>query len=60
MVADDGSLRVRFDAPQRAVTPGQSVVLYDGEACLGGAVILSTDARWEREHRDSTMNLDAA
>ena len=48
---DDGSLRVAFESPQRAVTPGQSVVFYDGGACLGGAVILSTDARYEREHR---------
>src|SRR5690606_29298112 len=32
-------IRVEFPAPQRAVTPGQSVVLYDGEACLGGGVI---------------------
>jgi tRNA-uridine 2-sulfurtransferase len=30
---------VDFPRPQRAVTPGQSVVLYDGEVCLGGAVI---------------------
>ena len=36
---DDGSLRVMFDAPQRAVTPGQSIVLYAGDRCLGGAVI---------------------
>ena len=43
-VLDDGTLDIRFDRPQRAVTPGQSLVLYDGEACLGGAVILSTDA----------------
>jgi tRNA-specific 2-thiouridylase len=42
-VTDDG-LEVRFDEPQRAVTPGQSVVLYDGEVCLGGAVIAATDA----------------
>jgi tRNA-uridine 2-sulfurtransferase len=32
-------LRVDFATPQWAVTPGQSVVLYDGERCLGGAVI---------------------
>jgi len=37
-------LEVSFDAPQRAVTPGQSVVFYDGEHCLGGAVIATTDA----------------
>ena len=42
----DGSLDVRFDTPQRAVTPGQSVVFYDGEACLGGAVIAATDAAY--------------
>lgn len=30
---------VRFDSPQRAVTPGQSVVLYDGPVCLGGGII---------------------
>jgi tRNA-specific 2-thiouridylase len=35
----DGEIAVEFDAPQRAVTPGQSVVLYDGAVCLGGAVI---------------------
>jgi tRNA-specific 2-thiouridylase len=35
--------RVRFDQPQRAVTPGQSVVFYDGERCLGGGVIERTD-----------------
>ena len=43
-VLDDGTLSVRFARPQRAVTPGQSLVLYDGDACLGGAIIVSTDA----------------
>ncbi len=47
-VRDDGTLDVRFARPQRAVTPGQSLVLYAGEECLGGAVIASTDAPLER------------
>ena len=34
-----GECRVSFDRPQRAVTPGQSVVFYDGETCLGGGII---------------------
>ncbi len=50
----DGRLQIRFDRPQRAVTPGQSVVLYDGDACLGGAVILSTDAALDARARNPT------
>jgi tRNA-specific 2-thiouridylase len=37
---------VRFDVPQRAVTPGQSIVFYSGAECLGGGVIDATDATW--------------
>ncbi len=33
------TLALGFDSPQWAVTPGQSVVLYDGEVCLGGGII---------------------
>ena len=40
----DGGLELRFDLPQWAVTPGQSAVLYDGDVCLGGAVIAGSDA----------------
>jgi len=47
-VRDDGALEIRFARAQRAVTPGQSVVLYSGEECLGGAVIAATDAPIER------------
>ena len=39
-------LEVHFDDPQRAVTPGQSVVFYADEECLGGAVISATDAAY--------------
>jgi tRNA-specific 2-thiouridylase len=37
--ASEAGLAVRFDRPQWAVTPGQSVVLYDREVCLGGGII---------------------
>ena len=36
---EGGRLRLQFDAPQRAITAGQAVVLYDGEVCLGGGPI---------------------
>ncbi len=35
----ESEIQVKFDAPQWAVTPGQSVVLYEREVCLGGGVI---------------------
>jgi len=37
----DGTMHIVFEEPQRAVTPGQYAVAYDGERCLGGAVIES-------------------
>ena len=35
----DGLLHVQFDEPQRAVTKGQAVVLYDGDTVIGGGII---------------------
>jgi tRNA-specific 2-thiouridylase len=36
---DGDTIRVSFDEPQRALTPGQAVVLYQGDLVVGGATI---------------------
>lgn len=38
-IDSEGRMQVRFNEPQRAITPRQSVVFYDGDVCLGGALI---------------------
>ena len=40
----DGTMHIAFEEAQRAVTPGQYAVAYEGERCLGGAVIESVAA----------------
>jgi tRNA-specific 2-thiouridylase len=42
--AINGRCEVSFAEPQWAITPGQSVVLYDGPVCLGGGIIASPQA----------------
>jgi tRNA U34 2-thiouridine synthase MnmA/TrmU len=39
--AEGARLSLSFETPQWAVTPGQSAVLYDGEVCLGGGIIVT-------------------
>jgi len=40
IVQNAAGFEIQFAEPQRSITPGQSVVFYDGEHCLGGGVIL--------------------
>lgn len=40
-VREDHSVFVKFDEPQRAISPGQSAVLYDGDIVIGGGIICS-------------------
>ena len=36
---DADRLEVKFDTPQRAIAPGQSLVIYDGDTVMGGGII---------------------
>jgi tRNA-uridine 2-sulfurtransferase len=47
----NNAVLVTFDEPQRAVTPGQSAVFYDGDEVVGGGWIAGTSASNERESR---------
>lgn len=40
VIRDEDRVQVVFDEPQRAITPGQSIVFYDGDKVLGGGIIL--------------------
>ena len=51
-----GAVELAFDAPQWAVTPGQSAVLYEGAVCLGGAVIASAEPNAAASPRSSSQS----
>ena len=48
VTVEGNGLRVIFDSPQRAMTPRQSVVFYDGEECLGGGIISEISANYHQ------------
>lgn len=56
---DQGDFELRFETDQRAVTPGQFAVIYDGEHCLGGGVIQSTTRSKSQEPELSAPCRDA-
>lgn len=44
---NENEIRVDFISPQRAVTPGQSAVFYEGERIVGGGIIRNANQRFQ-------------
>jgi tRNA-specific 2-thiouridylase len=57
---DGGRAEVRFDAPQRAVTPGQAAVFYDGEWVVGGGWIEKKEEGREKREEGTGKNASGA
>ena len=52
---ENGSARIDFDQPQRAATPGQSVVFYNEEECLGGGVIQTIGPSYHEQKKNMSL-----
>ena len=54
----DGRARILFDEPQRAITPGQAAVAYDGDLVLGGGWVEPFDGAHDRPFPDTVGDPD--
>jgi tRNA-specific 2-thiouridylase len=54
LTLDDGRAEVRFERPQRAITPGQAVVFYQGEKVVGGGII--TESAGDAAHPEPVLS----
>lgn len=54
----DGKIRLVFDRPQRAISPGQAVVMYQGDEVLGGGTILAAERPEDEADKFNADKLD--